>query len=208
MNERESFLERWSRRKRAAAPADRADASPAPSADEAHQSQQKPCPPNSESTEIPFDVSKLPPLESITAQTDIRAYLAPGVPAELTRAALGRAWAADPQIRDFVGLSENAWDFNAPQGILGFGPLEMTDELRRKIVGMVGRSLETETAEELTAEKGGASAKAKTPAVTENSAEIAENLSGTAPTGAAAAQQSKQSDHVTPPKRHGGALPT
>ena len=37
---------------------------------------------------------------SITAATDIRAFLAPGVPAELTRAALRRAWTADPAIRD------------------------------------------------------------------------------------------------------------
>ena len=33
------------------------------------------------------------------APSDIRAYLAPGVPAELTRAALRRAWLADPTIR-------------------------------------------------------------------------------------------------------------
>jgi hypothetical protein len=208
MNERESFLERWSRRKRAVGPPGRPDSSPAPSANETHQSEKKSCPPNSGSTEVPFDVSKLPPLESITAQTDIRAYLAPGVPAELTRAALGRAWAADPQIRDFIGLSENAWDFNAPQGIFGFGPLEMTDELRRKIVRMVGRSFETEGAEEPTPLKAEAAAEAKTPAGTENSAEIAENLSGDVPTEAAAAQRREQLDHVALPKRHGGALPT
>jgi hypothetical protein len=54
----------------------------------------------------------LPPLESIAAESDIRCFLAPGVPAELTRAALRHAWVADPAIRDFVGLSENAWDFD------------------------------------------------------------------------------------------------
>jgi hypothetical protein len=37
-----------------------------------------------------------------------------------------------PKIRDFVGLAENAWDFNAPGSIAGFGPLEMTEELRRE----------------------------------------------------------------------------
>jgi hypothetical protein len=30
---------------------------------------------------------------------------------------------ADPAIRDFVGLSENGWDFTKPDGIPGFGPL-------------------------------------------------------------------------------------
>src|SRR5919204_4393060 len=137
MTERETFLHRWSRRKRAAAPA-------APAAPESRPWQEQPAAPPPAPRpppELPFDVSKLPPLDSITAETDIRAYLAPGVPAEVTRAALRRAWAADPKIRDFVGLSENAWDFNAPGGVAGFGPLEMTDELRAQVAQMVGRSL-------------------------------------------------------------------
>ena len=29
----------------------------------------------------------------------------------------------DPAIRNYVGLSENSWDFNAPGGVPGFGPL-------------------------------------------------------------------------------------
>jgi len=91
-----------------------------------------------------FDLARLPPIESITAETDIRAFLAAGVPPDLTRAALRRAWAADPTIRDFIGLSENAWDFNTPGAIPGFGPLEMTDELRRQVMRMVGRNLEPE----------------------------------------------------------------
>jgi hypothetical protein len=53
----------------------------------------------------------LPPIESIGAESDIRCFLAPGVPVELTRAALRRAWVVDPRIRDFVGLSENSSDF-------------------------------------------------------------------------------------------------
>lgn len=69
------------------------------------------------------DLSHLPSLESIDAATDIRGFLARGVPAALSRAALRRAWAADPAIRDFIGLSENAWDFTAPDGVPGFGPL-------------------------------------------------------------------------------------
>ena len=80
----------------------------------------------------------LPPLESITAVTDITAFLRAGVPAELTRAALRRAWTADPAIRDFVGLAENAWDFTDPNAMPGFGPLESTDEVRRMIAQIVG----------------------------------------------------------------------
>ena len=74
-------------------------------------------------TESPFDAANLPPIESIGAASDIRPFLAPGVPADLTRAALRRAWSTDPAIRDFIGLSENSWDFNAPDGVPGFGSL-------------------------------------------------------------------------------------
>ena len=70
-----------------------------------------------------FDITTLPSLDSIAADSDIRAFLQRGVPAELTRAALRRVWSADPAIRDFIGLSENAWDFNAPDSIPGFGSL-------------------------------------------------------------------------------------
>jgi len=29
----------------------------------------------------------------------------------------------DPAIQNYIGLSENSWDFNAPDGVPGFGPL-------------------------------------------------------------------------------------
>jgi hypothetical protein len=60
----------------------------------------------------------------------MRPFLAAGVPADLTRAALRRAWSADPSIRDFIGLSENSWDFNAPHGVPGFGALTEEDAHR------------------------------------------------------------------------------
>src|SRR5215472_2467683 len=147
MNDPEDFLARWSRRKRAAAEEAQAqeavaapDAPPPDAPEPAREETGLPQSGGSQSPEPAFDLAKLPPLESITADTDIRAYLAPGVPAELTRAALRRVWSADPQIRDFVGLSENSWDFNEPDAIAGFGRLEITDELRRQIARMVGGS--------------------------------------------------------------------
>ena len=156
MSEPENFITRWSRRKREAAQdadATKAAVAPAPTAESAHPDEgrrkETDAPPADggalEPSEVAFDPTTLPPIETITADSDIRAFLAPGVPAELTRAALRRAWATDPKIRDFVGLSENAWDFNAPGAIAGFGPLEMTDELRAQVAQMVGRSLAGES---------------------------------------------------------------
>jgi hypothetical protein len=88
--------------------------------------------------EIPaVDLASLPTLDSIGAQTDLRAFLGRGVPAELTRAALRRGWSADPAIRDFIGLSENSWDFNAPGGIPGFGALD-PGEIQKLLAQLTG----------------------------------------------------------------------
>jgi hypothetical protein len=75
----------------------------------------------------PFDPVSLPSIDSITADTDIVAFLKSGVPTELRRAALRRAWTSDPAIRDFIGIAENQWDFNDPNGISGFGRLDATE---------------------------------------------------------------------------------
>ena len=126
-SEGEGFLARWSRRKRGADTAARRPPAPKLAA----------APPDSERSDLgpaaappAVDPAMLPPVETIAADSDITAFLAPGVPAELTRAALRRAWASDPAIRDFIGLSENAWDFTAADGIPGFGPLSAEDARR------------------------------------------------------------------------------
>jgi hypothetical protein len=160
MSEPENFIARWSRRKRAAAqdveattpaeattsaaaPDAAAESAPEPQRDDNDAALARSGP--SETPPSAFDLTKLPPIETITAESDIRAFLAPGVPTELARAALRRAWAADPKIRDFVGLADYDWDFNTPGAMAGFGSLEMTDELRQQITRMVGRSLANET---------------------------------------------------------------
>jgi hypothetical protein len=81
------------------------------------------------STSQAFDPASLPPIDSITAGTDIRAFLRVGVPPTLTHAALRRAWASEPAIRDFIGIAENQWDFTDPTAIPGFGPLLKTDDV-------------------------------------------------------------------------------
>jgi hypothetical protein len=121
----ESFLARWSRRKRNVAAQSDAEQNPPPCAAEIA----KPVSPTT--GEAPPAVP-LPPIESIESASDIKAFLAPGVPLEVTRAALRRAWTADPVIRDFIGLSENAWDFNAQGGVPGFGSLNV-QEVRRLV---------------------------------------------------------------------------
>jgi hypothetical protein len=91
-----------------------------------------------------IDLATLPPIESIGAGSNIGVFLQAGVPTEMTRAALRRAWATDPTIRDFVGLAENAWDFTAPDAMPGFGPLSTADASRAmaQLTGKASEALE------------------------------------------------------------------
>jgi hypothetical protein len=89
--------------------------------------------------ESPLDPAMLPPIDSIVAGSDIRAFLQKGVPADLTRAALRRAWTSDPAIRDFIGLAENQWNFTDPTAIPGFGALNATDNVGQLVAQAMGK---------------------------------------------------------------------
>jgi hypothetical protein len=135
MTEPENFLERWSRRKREAPDEPRAapETQPEKKEEAAPPAEgKKPAQPAQ-----PFDIADLPPIDSIAAETDVRVFLQKGVPPELTREALRRAWSSDPAIRDFVGLVENGWDFNDPNAMAGFGPMAAADVARllRQVIG-------------------------------------------------------------------------
>lgn len=136
MSDDESFLARWSSRKRGRPTKTRDKPKPENAVgDAASEASAASLPPDE--TQPPFDPARLPPIGSIGAGSDIRAFLAADVPADLTRAALRRAWSADPAIRDFVGLSENSWDFNAPGGVPGFGSAKAED-IRRLLAQVMG----------------------------------------------------------------------
>jgi hypothetical protein len=164
MSEREGFLSRWSRLKRDATEQPEAASDEAVKNAETIREGENPEGENLEGENLEgenlegdmaqsgggaadkdatlqsIDLTELPPIESITATTDIRAFLAPGVPLELTRAALRRAWVVDPKIRSFIGIAENQWDFTAPETIPGFGPLKAIDDVRRLVADVFGDS--------------------------------------------------------------------
>src|SRR5688572_3624835 len=144
MSEPENFLARWSRRKaEAEQPADHAgDANergelqkqPGGAAVEAKDEE-----PKKEGEDV--DLSKLPPIESIGPETDIRAFLQKGIPPELTRAALRRVWTSDPAIRNFIGIAENQYDFATGSDIPGFGPLTPADDVARMVSQIMGEGV-------------------------------------------------------------------
>ena len=150
----EDFLTRWSRRKRDVTETEQAKVPHADAPGEHDTIAENAFPENAKSVEPvvaleppepPFDLKSLPPIDSISAATDIRPFLAPGVPADIARAALRRAWSADPRVRDFVGLADYDWDYHTSGSAAGFGPLEMTDELRQMVARILGDIVDTDT---------------------------------------------------------------
>jgi hypothetical protein len=127
----EGFLSRWSRRKlvsprnEAFSPAPPARGEPQTETSGREAAQDVPLEAG-EPTSGAFDPA-CPSIESIAADTDLSSFLQPGVPEELTRTALRRAWVTDPKVRDFIGIAESQWDFNEPGAMPGFGPLTAAD---------------------------------------------------------------------------------
>ncbi|MBA7474239.1 MAG: DUF3306 domain-containing protein [Bradyrhizobium icense] len=212
----EEFLKRWSRRKQEARQEKAAEQpSPLPAevdipASDVFESE----------TESDIDLSKLPSLDEITATTDITEFLRKGVPTELGHAALRRAWAADPAIRDFVGLAENAWDFTDPNAMPGFGALEGSPEqisaMIERVMGSVRNATEKLVSElpekEQLQQIGDQSADISVPdEAPEAAAEPVRPPSGVHEAVVAAQPEASNKDHngdTLPRRSHGGALPS
>ena len=207
----EEFLKRWSRRKQEAKAAEQAPLPPAGT----------PSPGAAEiASEPEIDLSKLPSIDSISAATDITEFLRKGIPAELSRAALRRAWAADPAIRDFVGLAENAWDFTDPNAMPGFGALQGTPEqigaMVERVIGGVRETAEKlaadlpekEPVQQKTDREPDVSASSEVP---QASVDVAPSAPAQAERVAAAQPEASEEDgdvEPAPRRTHGGALPS
>jgi hypothetical protein len=152
-NESESFLERWSKRKAEARTGAKSDEGQEPA--EASKSL-----PDAEPEEIALE--DLPPIESIDASTDLTHWLRKRVPEAWRQAALKRVWASDPAISQFIGLAENSWDWNAPDGVPGFGPLNPAANVAQLLEQVIGQM------------PSGDTSKAVISAVMDNKAPVAE----------------------------------
>ncbi len=134
-NENDSFVARWSRRKlgepspRPSSVGDAKDTG-APAADSA-------------SAEPSVDLSKLPDIEDLLPTSDISAFLRKGVRDELNKLALRKAWSLDPAIRDFIEVAENQYDWNAPNGVPGFGPIDTGTDINALLAQATGQLTET-----------------------------------------------------------------
>ncbi len=115
-DETEPFLARWSRRKRGLTTDEPRGESAAERAEQPEtKAAENPLAP-AHDDEPPLDLTKLPRVEDVTADTDITAFLDRRVPAQLRNAVLNRMWSLDPTIRDSIEVAEMQWDWNTPGG--------------------------------------------------------------------------------------------
>ncbi len=151
------FLARWSRLKRSA-PNETTVQHELPTATRPTVDSTSP------PTEPPFDVTKLPKIDDLTASSDIAAFLQKGVPEELKRLAMKRIWSLDPAIRDFIEVAENQYDWNAVGGVPGFGEMTPGTDIAALLRQAIGQTPEPLVAECSTAELVDAAAGADDPA--------------------------------------------
>jgi hypothetical protein len=135
----DGFLTRWSRRKLGAEP----DAPPPEPAAELGTTAPELASAAPAETLSDEELALLPPIEELTPDSDITAFLRKGVPEVLKKAALRRIWALDPTIRDYVGDARDyAWDWNTPGDVPGGGPLLPGDDMAERIERMFSRAAE------------------------------------------------------------------
>lgn len=112
----EGFLSRWSRLKRSGGPDRPDDGAAATGPEDAAAGTPEPAatPAAGDAPEAPADAADLPPIESLTKDSDFSVFMRAGVPAELKRQALRKLWRSDPVFANLDGLLEYGEDFNLP----------------------------------------------------------------------------------------------
>jgi hypothetical protein len=215
-----SFLSRWSQRKQEAKQPDR-DV-PAPDVD-------APSAPVAESKAEPeFDLSSLPKLEDLTSTTDITAFLHKGVPESLRNAALRKAWALDPAIRNYVNPAlDYAYDWNTPGGVPGSSEIGAGMDVARLVSQIMGGGESATEPQGSAAEPGNAPAADPTCSAADDAPQTEPDLPAqavrlsseaqkfsnneeAAPNKAAPEQDSDKSNVAAPQqavRRHGSAKP-
>lgn len=171
----EGLLRRWARRKQAAKVQ---PVMPVPASDVL---------PNAVQADEPTPV--LPDLDTLDAGSDYSVFLQRGVPAELQRLALQRAWSSDAAITEFRGMAEYAWDFNAPQ----YGQLWPVDDIAKLIQAVTAPPPETLVM--------------PVEAVVATRDAVVDAVPASEPAVDSAAKTPERDEAIPLPRRHGSALP-
>lgn len=131
----EPFLSRWSRLKRSGGAAE------SPAAEEAAP----PAPVEEKKTEPELE---LPPIDSLTKESDFSVFMKDGVPEDLKRQALRKLWASDPSLMQPEVMDLHMEDYSFPK------VPEVVKTAWRFGKGMVDEALERQEAEAAAAAQG------------------------------------------------------
>lgn len=225
----DNIFARWSRRKQAVRRGETAPPDEDEGAREATEIDAGPADRQAATEEVETG-ELLPSLDDLTAESDLIAFLHKGVPDALKSAALRKMWSLDPAIRDYVGPSEYAWDFNQPGSMPGFGPADATKtavEFLSKVSGGSRAGSETATLSAEAPQKpspptpaeppsekdagappdGSADAPPAEPLAAADTPPTAEQPADHATESAAGPARAQEQAPATTPRRHGGALP-
>jgi hypothetical protein len=127
-DKRDGFLGRWSRRKLNPEPASAPVLPPVSAVSAPAEPDDRPRDPETGELIDEDLVSRLPKVEDLQAGGDLSGYMQKGVPEALRREALRTMWLNDPMIRNYVSPAlDYAYDYNAPGGAPGYGPLTESD---------------------------------------------------------------------------------
>ena len=170
-----------------------------------------------------FDLSSLPSLDELTAETDITAFLRKGVPEHLRNAALRKSWALDPAIRNYVNPAlDYAYDWNTPGGVPGNSELGAGIDVARMVSQIMGSgpaespipadgpAIEQEGASASSAKADMSAKPSQDPPVQSVRGEEEKNLSENDGPAAVQSVQSEAANSVAsqqPLRRHGTAKP-
>jgi len=209
------FLARWSQRKQEARQPER-DAPVTDSGVTAGPATEAEAPQE-------FDLSSLPSLDELTAETDITAFLRKGVPEHLRNAALRKSWALDPAIRNYVNPAlDYAYDWNTPGGVPGNSELGAGIDVARMVSQIMGSgpaespipadgpAIEQEGASASSAKADMSAKPSQDPPVQSVRGEEEKNLSENDGPAAVQSVQSEAANSVAsqqPLRRHGTAKP-
>jgi hypothetical protein len=156
-DEQEGFLARWSRRKaqtmRGEEPpepaTDEDDAAPPVATDEAPPVADAAAADTDEASPegVPEALPELPPLDSLSADSDYSAFMSKGVPADLRQKALRKLFHSDKfNIRD--GLDDYDLDFSKPEPLGDIITAEMRYRVERELERLAGLDEDEEIPED------------------------------------------------------------
>jgi hypothetical protein len=161
---------------------------------------------------------QLPPVDSITLETDLSPFLKPGIPAAIRNAAMRRKWMLNPVIRDYVDPAlDYAWDWNAAAAVPGAGGRilgESVARMLRDVVGTPPQARAEDAAESAPADGGqdhekspDAPTSSRAPDPSASSAQVSDDMSiNLVPS--SPDNPSDEPGTPLPRRRHGGAVPS